>query len=201
MSKGLIKVDELEHDPSHPRIFVGGGQDYYGETAARDETVTRELAHVLFGKVPDACIVTGGTKGIPAIFSDEWDGDRLDIVSDEHLSNYIERMGVATSTVRYHVSGRTQEARRLAVTALEGIVCAIFIQGGQYSTHEIKLFQERGIPIVVLRSGGGAAGGKCPYKGWSYQVEDTEPYLPDTATPMEIATKMANEVVGHIERR
>lgn len=117
----------------------------------------------------DVEVVTGGTPGIPADFVAAWGGPRLDVVSMEYLTDYIERTG---GKHPYRVVPRSQKDRRIALSKLDGIVCALFIQGGQYSTHEIKLFQERGVPIVPLYSGGGAAGGELPYEGWSYTAPE-----------------------------
>lgn len=51
------------------RLFVGGGQEYYGPTAARDKLVVVETAKELFNLVGNSIeIVTGGMPGIPDEF-------------------------------------------------------------------------------------------------------------------------------------
>jgi hypothetical protein len=181
------------------RVFVGGGQQYWGPTATRDELVTKKMAEILHRFAPEIQIVTGGMPGIADIFANAWEGSCLDVVSSEYLEKYKKR-----NTQRlFQVTGVSQEKRRLAVTNLEGIKCAVFIQGGKYSTHEIKLFQERGIPIVTLYGGGGAAGGQCPYDGWTYEphasvkssiVASTDP----DANVFTIANVMAGRVLHNI---
>ncbi len=152
------------------RIFVGGGQEFHGPTSIRDELIARLLPPILHKYVPEAEIVTGGMPGVGEVFSKGWPGARLDVVSGEYAIEYGRRCIVAGKTgTPFMIIGESQEKRRLAVTALEGIACALFIQGGKYSTHEIKLFSERGVPVVTLYGGGGAAGGQCPYDGWHYE--------------------------------
>jgi hypothetical protein len=154
------------------RILVGGGQEFYGPTAERDRRVCELLPVRLFERTAlELEIVTGGTAGIPDVVAEHWPGKVLDVVSDEYETEYKAHAG--TKSKRAHVlAGKSQLARRLAMTAMPGVVCAIFIQGGKYSTHEMRLLYERGVPIVPLWGGGGAAGGQpaCAYEGWSLPI-------------------------------
>ena len=183
------------------KVFVGGGQDYHGPTSLRDARVTKKIPEILHRFAPEIEIVTGGMLGIANNFAETWEGACLDVVSSEHAKDYIARD--KRTSREYIVMGEGQEKRRLAVTQLEGIKCALFIQGGKYSTHEIKLFQERGIPIVTLYGGGGAAGGQCPYDGWIYMphvsikssiVASTDP----DANVFTIANMMVGQVLHNI---
>lgn len=179
------------------RIFIGGGQDYYGPTSQRDAEITRKIPEILYGFAPEVQIVTGGTAGIPNIFAECWEGRCLDVVSDEYKDTYLAR-DKRTSREAMYV-GKSQLQRRLAVTSLEGIKCAIFIQGGKYSTHEIKLFQEKGIPVVTLYGGGGAAGGQCPYEDWTYKApEHVLNSIVASTDPNENMFNMANVLVGSV---
>lgn len=152
-----------------PQIFVGGGQAYHGPTAERDAAVVKEVAKSLAFAVGDRIeIVTGGMPGIPDDFAAAWwaaGGRRvLCVVSSEHEGAYHAR----NLPYAWVVAGASQEARRLAVTKLPGLCAAFFVQGGKYSTHEMKLLQEAGVIIVAHHGSGGAAGGEQPYEGWSY---------------------------------
>lgn len=93
-----------------PRLFVGGGQDYYGPTAARDRDVVVHTALQLYALVGDTIeIVTGGMPGIPDDFAHAWPGSSvLCIVSEEHKDAYIAR----DLPFDYQVAGKSQEARR-----------------------------------------------------------------------------------------
>lgn len=153
------------------RLFVGGGQAYWGPTAKRDELVVKRLAQMLavsLGKRVE--VVTGGMPGIPDDFLSSWHaagGSKpLCVVSNEHEETFRAR----NLPYACLVAGATQTARRLAVTQLEGLKCALFVQGGKYSTHEMRLLSERGVPIVAFHGSGGAAGGGEPYEGWSWPV-------------------------------
>lgn len=152
-----------------PLIFVGGGQDYYGETAERDKNVVKALAVRLEKSLPsEVQIVYGGMPGIPEDFCKAFGHpDRvLAVVSSEQEEAY----GKRNPGFNFRVIGDTQEKRRLGVVRLKHIRCAIFVQGGKYSTHEIKLFKERGdVPIVAFWGSGGASGGTQPYEGWTFQ--------------------------------
>jgi len=92
----------------------------------------------------------------------------LAVVSSEQKEKFLARdLGFDMRVI-----GESQEKRRLGVVRLEGYKCAIFVQGGQYSTHEIKLFKERGdVPIIALWGSGGASGGTQPYQGWTFTDE------------------------------
>lgn len=180
------------------RVFVGGGQEYYGPTAERDENITKKAAEILYRYVPTVQIVTGGMPGIADIFATEWvklGGDCLDVVSQKYHQEYTERE-TGRSVM---IAGNDQKHRRLRVTSLENIRCALFIQGGQYSTHEIKLFQEKDIPVVTLYGGGGASGGQCPYEGWVYEAP---PHvlrsIVASTNPNEHVFNMANVLAGSV---
>lgn len=177
------------------RVFVGGGQKYWGPTSQRDEAITKKIPEILHRFAPEVEIVTGGMPGIADIFAKEWKGSCLDIVSSEYAMEYDMR----NTGRQFQIIGESQEKRRLAVTNLKGIACALFIQGGKYSTHEIKLFQEKGIPIVTLYGGGGASGGMCPYKGWSYTPhESVLRSIVSSKDPNENVFNIANVLTGYI---
>lgn len=178
-------------------LFVGGGQEYYGQTAARDALITQHIAQLMatdpfFAKVQ---VITGGTIGIPDLFASNYVSERcLDVVSSEHESAYLAR-----STSRaYLVAGKTQEERRLAVTKLPGIKCALFIQGGQYTTHEMLLIRKRNIPMVCLQGGGGAAGGNISYKdqhiATCYPHDDPLASTDPEADPLWIAREAVERI-------
>jgi hypothetical protein len=152
---------------------------YYGATAQRDEAVVKRVAEMLALHAADEVeVVTGGMPGIPDDFAAAWwaAGGRhvLCVVSSEHEAAYRER----NLPYACMVAGETQTARRLAVTKLEGIKAALFVQGGKYSTHEMRLLSERGVPIVAFHGSGGAAGGGESYQDWHY---DAVPYREDSA--------------------
>ncbi len=171
-------------------IFVGGGQEYYGETAVRDKAVVIDLAKRLSRSLPeDVQIVYGGMPGIPEDFcksfasADESAEARvLAVVSSEQKEKFLARdLGFDMRVI-----GETQEKRRLGVVRLEGYKCAIFVQGGKYSTHEIKLFKERGdVPIVAFWGSGGASGGTQPYEDWTFQDEPKDTPLLCSKDPLE----------------
>lgn len=180
------------------RVFVGGGQEFYGPTSDRDRKITKKVPEILHRFAPEVQIVTGGMQGIADIFSCEWSklgGRCLDVVSSEYVQDYARR----DTKREFMVTGESQLKRRLAVTSLEGIKCAIFIQGGKYSTHEIKLFLERGIPVVTLYGGGGAAGGQCPYEDWTYEApKHVLNSIVSSTDPEESAYVMANVLTGSV---
>lgn len=186
---------------SDPLVFVGGGQEYYGETAARDKRVVELLAARLSRSLPnDVQIVYGGMPGIPEDFCKSFGQPArvLAVVSSEQTEKFIQR-----DTGFDHIAvGETQEKRRLGVVRLQGYRCAIFVQGGKYSTHEIKLFKERGdVPIVAYWGSGGASGGSQPYEGWTFQDKPEDIPLICSTDPAEdpekIAEAMENEVLKH----
>jgi hypothetical protein len=99
----------------------------------------------------------------------------------------------------HKVIGKTQEHRRIGVTKLEGIKCALFIQGGKYSTHEMKLFNERNdVAIISFVGSGGAAGGGQPYEGWTYDVKLQSDLLICSTDPKEDVEKIAEALVNQI---
>ncbi len=184
-----------------PRIFIGGGQDYYGTTAERDRNVIKETAIELFSRAGNSVeLVTGGMKGIPQDFALEWykcgGKNVLCVVSSEHEQQYLSQ-GLPFKHV---VQGATQEARRLAVTQLPGVRVALFVQGGQYSTHEMLLFQEHSVPIVTFWGSGGAAGGTQPYQDVAYKVKPTIDHLLTTDPDYDHVT-IANVIVTELMSR
>jgi hypothetical protein len=175
----LKEKDKME---VFPRLMVGGGLAYYGPTAQRDKEVVRLAAMSLYGKLGDTIeIVTGGMSGIPDDFARTWldcGGTHvLCVVSSEHLHTYLKTQDVR---MRHIVIGENQTARRLALPKLEGIRCALFVQGGMYTTHEMQLFEEAHVPIVTHWGSGGAAGGEQPYNGYTYTKKPSNEYLCST---------------------
>lgn len=157
-------------------ILIGGGQEYYGETAQRDAAVVRATARHLFNAVGNSVtIVTGGMPGIPMDFVKEWmavGGDQVVfIVSAEYNDKLTEHV----QDVEYTVMGTTQGERRKALTTLPGLTKAFFVQGGQYSTDEILKCEARGLPTICYVGSGGAAGGVIPYEGNYYHPAEKLP--------------------------
>lgn len=154
------------------RVFVGGGMSYYGPTAERDKQVVKALALHLFNLLGNSVeIITGGTAGIPEDFALAWmavGGKHvLCVVSDEYEKEYLSRQ----LPFQHVIVGKSQEARRIAVTKFENIKCAVFIQGGKFSTHEILLFEQNKVPIVPFVGSGGAAAGTQPYNEQNYEPD------------------------------
>ena len=154
-------------------IFIGGGQDYYGPTAERDKEVVKRVATLLRKTQLPLQIVTGGTAGIPEDFARHFGGLRLsgtqtvvNVIAAEYLETYKERTRDYPQS--YWVAAETHEQRRVALANNPDIKVGLFIQGGQFTTHEIWLFQEKGKKLVVFSGSGGASGGAIPYNGWSY---------------------------------
>jgi hypothetical protein len=162
-------------------LFVGGGQDYHGPTAARDKEVVKRTAQILYELIGDCvCVATGGMPGIPDDFANAWNGKYvLGVVSSEYEAQWNDRKPAHFDTL---VIPGSQEKRRLAVTQMTGIKCVLFVQGGKFSTHELKLFAERGVPIVSFTGSGGAAGGDAntAYEGWTYNVPNDDPAVCST---------------------
>lgn len=142
---------------------------YYGDTAERDKQVVKAFAKHLYNLKGNSIeIVTGGTAGIPEDFAHAWmaAGGKhvLCVVSSEYEQEYLSRQ----LPFQHIIAGKSQEARRIAVTKLENIKCATFIQGGKFSTHEMILFDQNKVPIVPFFGSGGAAGGTQPYNDQNY---------------------------------
>lgn len=183
------------------RLFVAGGQQYYGPTAERDKNVVALTAQRLFEAIGDTIeVVTGGMSGIPEDFAIAWKqagGTHiLCVVSSEHETTFLERN---THNFKHVVIGESQEKRRIAVTQLPGIKCAFVVQGGKYTTHEMQLLTQRGdVPIVSHWGSGGAAGGTQPYDGWVFQQK------PDNLTitsddPLESPEAISDALVEKIK--
>jgi hypothetical protein len=155
-----------------PCIAIVGGQDYHGPTAERDKKVALELGKRLASHVPSLLMINGGTPGIPMdVFQGylEAGGSPKHLVSC--LSKKYEPEFHAQEKKLSHglVVGDTQEERRIFLAQkLKGIHCVCAIQGGQYTTHELKLFDEQKVPIMALRGSGGAAGGQVPWGEYGY---------------------------------
>ncbi len=148
-------------------LLVGGGQAYYGETAERDKLVVIAAARHLYELVGDNVeIITGGMPGIPHDFAMEWKrlgGTDITFVISEEVRDTLKEVEPG---VMYAVMGKDQKERRIALTKIERIRVALFIQGGQYTTDEIIKCQERGdIDVICFSGSGGAAGGQIPYNG------------------------------------
>lgn len=74
-----------------------------------------------------------------------------------------------------------------------------FLQGGKYTTHELKLFEEHKIPIIAVRGGGGACGGQIPWDdGYVFQAIPDDPIL-SSEDPEESPEKMAEAVVQKLK--
>ena len=179
-------------------ILIGGGQEYYGPTAARDKCVVKYAAQILRDSDLDLQVVTGGTAGIPDDFAKIYStgGRVVDIVSSEYLSTYKERTQAIPRP--YWVAGETQMKRRLAFLSNPDIKIALFIQGGKYTAHEIKLFKESGRKVVVFTGSGGASGGNIDYEGWRClpQKHCNRPY--DSCDPDADPLEIARDLVQHI---
>lgn len=175
-------------------LFIGGGQEYHGQTATRDKKVVHLVAQLLREKMLPIQIVTGGTAGVPDDFAKLYGPNVVDVVSSEYLKQYKERAPGRP----YWVAGKTQEERRIALAANPDIFTGFFVQGGQFTAHEIKLFQDAGKAVIVFSGSGGASGGQIDYKGWRYVPYNTDvPYHsqdPD-ADPVEIATALVETIV------
>lgn len=197
MSKGLEKFS----------IMVGGGQDYWGPTADRDRHVVRELALGLSLEAQkrgfQIQIITGGMPGIGDDFASYYHGTVLDVVSDEHLPSYKERTKHQNHR-SYWVAGKTQEQRRLAFATNPDISLGLFIQGGKYTTHEIKIFMESNKPVVLFWGSGGASGGYQPYEGWTCPKPTDHhdaPYMSDDPDldPRIIAKSLIDQIIQHLK--
>lgn len=174
---------------------MGGGQEYYGPTADRDKQVVLLLASNLQKiAVEDYGIqiqvITGGTAGVPDDFASHYRGNVLDVVSEEYVEAYKERTQHQHHRT-YWVAGATQEQRRLAFATNPDIALALFIQGGQYTTHEIKIFMEKKKPIILFWGSGGASGGAIPYQGWSAPMPQQPCDVTMSTDPAEDAQTIA----------
>jgi hypothetical protein len=178
-------------------IMIGGGQEYYGPTAARDKQIVTQTASELFNLVGNSVtVVTGGMPGIGMDFTDAWircGGKHVQfIVSEEYQRTLTE----TKEGVEYVIKGTTQSERRQALLELPGLECALFVQGGQYTTDEILKSEKRGIRTICFVGSGGASAGLIPYKGESWVPDPTYPeWIRNTdpnADVVVIARKLAN---------
>lgn len=149
------------------------------QTAERDKKVVVEAAQYLNTLNLPIQVVTGGTAGVPDIFASH-SNRVVDVVSSEYLDTYKERTRDCPRS--YWVAGQTQLQRRLAFQSNPDIVAALFIQGGKYTTHEIKLMKEAGKHVVVFSGSGGASGGGQAYEGWTYTPSTEEASRPYAST-------------------
>ncbi|MBX9636673.1 MAG: hypothetical protein K2Q45_03890 [Nitrosomonas sp.] len=182
-----------------PRLFVGGGQSYYGPTAERDKLVVQKTAQLLFSALGNSIeIVTGGTAGIPEDFALAWHKAGglhvLCVVSLEYEQEYLFR----SLPFKHIIVGETQLKRRIAVTKLEQIKSALFVQGGKFSTHEMKLLEECGVPLVTFWGSGGAAGGQQPYENYVYTNKPVNPVL-QSSDPLDDPEIIAAALVQAIK--
>jgi len=179
-------------------ILVGGGQAYYGPTASRDKNVVQIAAQLLRESELDIQVVTGGTAGVPDDFAMRYasGGRVVDIVSSEFLETYKER--TKDRPRAYWVAGETQEKRRLAFLKNPDIKVGLFIQGGQYTAHEIHLFEESGRTAIVFLGSGGASGGKIAYKGWSYRPHKRIARAYDSEDPDENPYDIARDLIEDV---
>lgn len=181
-------------------ILIGGGQEYHGPTANRDKAVVKETAKCLFSLVGNSVeIVTGGMPGVGMDFATTWmevGGKKVKfIVSDEYMSTVKD----IVTNVEYVGGSKTQAERREALTRLEGLKAAFFVQGGQYTTDEIIKCREREpkIKTICFVGSGGASGGQIPYKGQSFAKDDYPTWMHDSdpeADPKELGKKFAEEI-------
>jgi len=190
------------------RLFVGGGQEYHGPTAERDKEVVKQVAKALARfKGSEVQIVTGGMPGIPDDFAAAWTAAGGSQVLCVVSSEYEEAFRARNLPYACVVVGATQTARRLAVTQWQGLEAAFFVQGGKYTTHEMRLLSERGVPIVAFHGSGGAAGGEQPYEGWSYPIipydEDTKNYIGSRdphMLPVHIGMELFNQLLKALKK-
>ena len=63
----------------------------------------------------------------------------------------------------------------MAFSTNPDIAAALFIQGGEYTTHEIQLMREAGKHVVCFWGSGGASGGEIPYNDWSNTLNPEGP--------------------------
>lgn len=201
----INQENEKEEEQRLPRLFVGGGGAYYGLTAARDKRVVQFAARAIFNLYGNLIeIVTGGMPGIPEDFANAWKfaGGKhvLCVVSSSFEAEYLAR----NLPFKHIVIGESQLKRRLAVTRLERIFCALFIQGGMYSTHEMQLFEQNKVPVVPFVGSGGASAGEQPYEGYAFVAKDipqdsivrlTDPLL----DPREFGYALASLVFSHFQ--
>jgi hypothetical protein len=111
----------------------------------------------------------------------------LCVVSSEYEEEYKTRQ----LPFEHIVIGQTQEKRRLAVTKLPRIFCALFVQGGKFSTHEMQLFEQNKVPVVPLVGSGGASGGDQSYEGYTFKTNLVNPML-HSVDPDENVDELAN---------
>lgn len=183
-----------------PRVFVGGGMSYFGLTSTRDQFVVEKTARLLYNTFGNGIeIITGGTPGIPQDFALAWckAGGKhvLCIVSSEYEEEYLSRQ----LPFQHVVIGESQFKRRLAVTKYERIFAAFFVQGGKFSTHELRLFEQNKTAIVPFVGSGGASGGDQPYEGYTFKTTMTNPILHST-DPEENVEEIAKELCRLIQK-
>lgn len=182
-------------------LFVAGGQAYHGPTQERDIMVTTYTAFKLFELIGDTIqVVTGGMPGIPDDFARAWQqagGTHvLCVVSSEQETAFLER-----SQFPYIVVGETQAKRRVAVTQLPNLKCAFVVQGGKYTTDELRLLSQRGdVPIISYWGSGGAAGGKIPWDDdWVFDKKPDNPLIcsdDPNEDPERVAIALASQITA-----
>lgn len=184
-------------------FVIVGGQDYWGYTSERDKKICELVGRLLQRDFPTTHLVIGGTPGIP-----------MDIVR-----SYLEAGGALTNVTAYisnkykeeflkhneklgiehKVVGETQEDRRRQLPLIPNVKATIAVQGGKFTTHELKLFQEHNIPIVAVTGSGGAAGGACPWDdGYTFKQQPALTIL-SSDDPQESPEKMAEAVLEELK--
>lgn len=182
-------------------VLVGGGQDYYGPTSDRDKRVVAETARALFSRVGNNVrIVTGGMPGIPMDFVKSWleaGGRHVEFIfSAEAYATLSETDKVVGVT--YNVVAQTQSERRQLLTHRPQLKCALFVQGGQYSTDEIIKCMDRGLPTLCFVGSGGACSGAIAYKGYSVDITAFPEWTHNT-DPNANASELAGLFAAEIE--
>jgi hypothetical protein len=189
MSEGLV-------------IFVGGGQDYHGHTSERDRTVVSIVGRLLAQLFPNLQLVCGGTPGIPMDVIQGALEVNPQIKTLAYVSHKFEPEFLAKNRLGmpHVIVGETQEERRLALPTIPGLKVGLFISGGQYTAHEIKIFQEHKIPVVAFWGSGGASGGKISYGDYMFSDVPENPLI-CSEDPMENPEQIAKAVVEEVKRR
>lgn len=183
-------------------LFVGGGQDYHGPTAERDERVVAILAQKLREHPEPFQIITGGTEGIPdkiaRTFSAGHNKTVVDVISDEYFPKYAERTKDCPSP--HWIAGATNAERRMFIATAHGIKVALFIQGGQYTAHEILLFQRHNprCSLVIFTGSGGASGGEILHEGERYAPQKRLTRAYDSTDPDASSLAIAQELYDDI---
>jgi hypothetical protein len=178
-------------------LFVGGGQAYYGPTAQRDKLVVLSLARMLARSGAISRVITGGTEGVPDDFAHAFlasgGSEVLEIIPEVYLGTYKKRL---TKGRKYVVEGKTMDERRMRIFERTDVNICLFVQGGQFTTHEMLLAQEKGLRTVSFVGSGGASGGQIKFNGKAVLV-DTKG-LASSTDPLEDPHNIAKELLSAI---